>query len=69
MMPRLGGLGFIATLKARGIVIPIVLISANNVDPKQTGVRFVSKPFELDYLLSTVAGALADSDRYSRRMN
>ena len=67
MMPRLGGLGFIATLKSRGIVIPIVLISANFVDPQQPGVRFVAKPFDLEYLLSTVEGALESASHENRR--
>lgn len=60
MMPRLGGLGFIATLKSRGIVIPIILISANFVDPHQPGVRFVAKPFELEHLLTEVESALEE---------
>lgn len=60
MMPRLDGLGLVRSLRERGCTVPIVMISANNVDPKPTGVHFVAKPFDIDRLLTAVDEAMAN---------
>lgn len=58
VMPRLGGLGLIASLHSNGLHVPIILISANARDPQLEGVRFIPKPFEIDQLLDAVSSAL-----------
>jgi len=59
MMPRLDGIGLIRTLRERGNEVPIVMISANNVDPRQPGVRFIAKPFDIECLLTAVDDAFS----------
>jgi two-component system response regulator MprA len=57
-MPRLDGLGLMRRLREQGARIPIVLISATNVDPGEPDVRFLAKPFDIDHLLNAVEGAM-----------
>ena len=55
MMPRLGGVELARRLISLGI--PVVLMSSAVADPGLPGVAFVSKPFDLEQIL-TVAGDL-----------
>jgi two-component system, OmpR family, response regulator MprA len=58
-MPRLDGASLVRKLRSRGNRIPIVLMSAIYADVDLPGVRFVPKPFAIDYLLGAVTSALA----------
>jgi DNA-binding response OmpR family regulator len=57
MMPRLDGLSFVSRLRERGDPIPVVLMSAA-VTPRNPGVAFVAKPFDIDHMLSVIAEIL-----------
>lgn len=57
MMPRLDGLSFVGRLRERGDPIPVVLMSAA-VTPRNPGVTFVAKPFDIDHMLSVIADIL-----------
>jgi DNA-binding response OmpR family regulator len=57
MMPRLDGIGLVKSLRERGHQVPVIMISANNVNPQQPGVRFVAKPFDIECLLAAVHDA------------
>jgi two-component system OmpR family response regulator len=58
MMPHLDGIQLASELRRRGLRIPFVLMSANNEPPGAPGLVFVSKPFELDHLLTVVERAV-----------
>jgi len=53
-MPRLGGMGLVRHLRATGNQVPVVLMSAVVADVRLQGIRFLSKPFDLDHLLSVI---------------
>lgn len=57
MMPRLGGLALVGSLRERGLTIPIILMSAA-VTPRYSDVTFVPKPFDIDHVLHVIARAL-----------
>lgn len=57
MMPRMDGLALAATLRTWSRPIPVILMSAA-VTPRSHGVSFISKPFDIDDLLSAVNAAL-----------
>lgn len=57
MMPRLDGIEFVRELRRHGHPMPVVLMSAVYDDVDLPGVRFVPKPFGLDYLLAAIEGA------------
>jgi two-component system OmpR family response regulator len=61
MMPRLDGLQLIKLLREQGVRVPVILISANNVDPRQPGVRFLAKPFDVDRLLTVIHEAIMEN--------
>jgi DNA-binding response OmpR family regulator len=65
MMPRLDGLGLIELLRKQGVRVPIILISANNVDPRQPGVRFLAKPFDVDRLLTVIHEAILENGAHN----
>ncbi len=61
VMPRLDGASLVRRLRRRGLLTPVVLMSAVYADVDLPGVRFVPKPFEIDRLLGTVASALGSA--------
>jgi two-component system nitrogen regulation response regulator NtrX len=58
-MPIMGARGLSAALKARGIAVPIILVSAARDLAEQAAalgaVGFVAKPFDIIHLLEAVA--------------
>ena len=57
-MPRLDGPSLARRLRGRGHTIPVVLMSAVDVEVDLPGVRFLPKPFDRDHLLHVVGSAL-----------
>ncbi len=53
MMPRLDGLSLAGEISARGLDIPIILMSAA-VTPRTGGIAFIPKPFDIDAMLVLV---------------
>jgi two-component system, OmpR family, response regulator MprA len=60
-MPRLDGPSLARRLRRRGHAVPVVLISAVDVEVDLPGVRFLPKPFDRDHLLHVVGSALGAS--------
>ena len=62
-MPQMDGPGFARELRARGFLIPIVVISgsegARNFAHEINASGFIRKPFKVPHLLDTVANLLA----------
>ena len=58
-MPRLDGPSLARRLRRRGRAVPVVLMSAVDVEVDLPGVRFLPKPFDRDHLLHVVGSALA----------
>ncbi len=50
-------------LRAQGIKIPVVLVSAVYTDVDIPDVQFVPKPFDLDYIIQVIARVFAELDR------
>lgn len=61
MMPRLDGFGLTRELRHRGCFTPVVLMSAVFAGNGPAGVRMVSKPFDLDDLLSELESVLHEA--------
>lgn len=67
MMPRLDGLAIIEQLRAQGKRLPIVVLSAKNLDDEERkkllslGVRFVAKPIAPNRLVQIVREAVESS--------
>lgn len=59
-MPRMNGVELIHRLRARGQDVPVVLISANYAAVDLPGVRFLTKPFDLDAITAAIEMSLAD---------
>ena len=57
-MPRLDGPSLARRLHRRGRAVPVVLMSAVDVEVDLPGVRFLPKPFDRDHLLHVVGSAL-----------
>jgi CheY-like chemotaxis protein len=57
-MPRLDGPSLARRLRRRGHAVPVVLMSAVNVEVDLPGVRFLPKPFDRDHLLHVIGSAL-----------
>ena len=57
-MPRLDGPSLARRLRGRGHAVPVVLMSAIDVEVDLPGVRFLPKPFDRDHLLHVVGSAL-----------
>lgn len=59
MMPELSGLDLVRVLRLRGDETPVILMSSDAVGaPLPQGVQFLSKPFDLDTMISSVEAAL-----------
>lgn len=62
MMPGLDGFEVLERMHAEGYTVPVVMMSAVKPDRKPATYplkAFMKKPFHLDTLLDTVAGAMA----------
>ena len=57
-MPRLDGPSLARRLRGRGRAVPVVLMSAVDVEVDLPGVRFLPKPFDRDHLLHVIGSAL-----------
>ena len=57
-MPRLDGPSLAHRLRGRGQGVPVVLMSAADVEVDLPGVRFLPKPFDCDHLLHVISSAL-----------
>ena len=57
-MPRLDGRSLARRLRRQGHAVPVVLMSAVDVEVDLPGVRFLPKPFDRDHLLHTIGSAL-----------
>jgi two-component system, OmpR family, response regulator MprA len=57
-MPRLDGPSLARRLRGRGRAVPVVLMSAVDVEVDLPGVRFLPKPFDRDHLLHVIDSAL-----------
>jgi two-component system, OmpR family, response regulator MprA len=57
-MPRLDGPSLARRLRGRGRAVPVVLMSAVDVEVDLPGVRFLPKPFERDHLLHVIGSVL-----------
>ena len=60
MMPHLDGIELVRELRRHGHAVPVVLMSAVYDDVDLPGVRFVPKPFGVDYLLAAIKGASSE---------
>jgi DNA-binding response OmpR family regulator len=63
MMPRVDGVTLTAKLRERGDRTPVVLMSAVYADVDIPGVRFVPKPFDLEYIVQVVARVFDEGRR------
>ncbi len=54
MMPSLDGVSLTQHLRDRGDATPVVLMSAVYADVDIPGVRFIPKPFDIDYIVAVV---------------
>ena len=59
MMPRLDGLSLADEINARGLDIPIILMSAA-VTPRTDHVAFIPKPFDIEAMLGLIERLLSD---------
>ena len=57
-MPRLDGPSLARRLRRHGYAVPVVLMSAVDVEVDLPGVRFLPKPFDRDHLLHVIGSAL-----------
>jgi CheY-like chemotaxis protein len=57
-MPRLDGPALARRLRRHGSAVPVVLMSAVDVEVNLPGVRFLPKPFDRDHLLHAIGSAL-----------
>ncbi len=58
MMPNLDGVSMVARLRQRGSHVPVILMSSYLRRSPLASVQLVTKPFDIDSLLATVAAAL-----------
>lgn len=61
MMPKLDGVSLTQQLRTRGHRTPVVLMSAVYADVDIPGVRFVPKPFDIDYIVAVVNRIFAEA--------
>jgi CheY-like chemotaxis protein len=59
MMPQLDGVTLTKELRAQGLLMPVVLMSALTMDLEVPGVAVVAKPFDLDDIIRLITHLLA----------
>lgn len=57
-MPRIDGVELVRRLRSRGQSVPVVLISARYTAVDLPGVRFLTKPFDVDHLVAAIERSL-----------
>lgn len=57
-MPRLDGVELVRQLRARGLDVPVILVSAHYAGVDVPGVRFLGKPFDLDAIIIEIERGL-----------
>jgi len=62
-MPEVDGRTLTSQLRAHGMVMPVVLLSAAYADVDVPGVHFVPKAFDLEYIMEVIARIFADLGR------
>jgi CheY-like chemotaxis protein len=62
-LPEVAGESFTTQLRARGIAIPVVLLSTAYAEVDVSGVQFVPKPFDLEYIIEVIARIFTDLGR------
>jgi two-component system response regulator PilR (NtrC family) len=62
-LPQVEGVTFTTQLRARGIGIPVVLLSTAYAEVDVPGVQFVPKPFDLEYIIEVIARIFTDLGR------
>lgn len=60
-MPHLDGRALVNRLRAVGYTMPVVLMSAVFAKTDLPGVRFITKPFDLDHLLHVLEQTLNEA--------
>ena len=60
-MPNMDGPTMISRLRERGDAMPVILISAAYVALDLPGVVYIRKPFDIDHVVATVVGCLAET--------
>jgi two-component system response regulator MprA len=58
MMPKLNGVELARRLRERGNTIPVILMSAVYDQVDLPGVRFIPKPFDIDYFVGLIQGTV-----------
>ena len=58
-MPRVDGVELVHRLRMRGQHVPVVLISARYAAVDLPGVRFLTKPFDVDSVMAAIEHSLA----------
>lgn len=72
-MPGIDGIEFLRLLKARGIAVPVIVMTGHADVPlaveamKEGAVDFIEKPFDDELLLSAVRSALQRQEQSARR--
>jgi DNA-binding NtrC family response regulator len=62
-MPEVEGVTLTKQLRARGLGMPVVLLSTAYADVDVPGVQFVPKPFDLEYIIEVIARIFKDLGR------
>lgn len=65
MMPNLDGVSMVARLRQRGSHVPVILMSSYLRRSPLASVQLVTKPFDIDSLLATVAAAIAKPPKHA----
>lgn len=58
MMPHVDGPELLRRLRARGVAVPVILLSAGSASVDLPGVRLVRKPFDVEQVVREVGSSL-----------
>jgi DNA-binding response OmpR family regulator len=59
-MPQIDGVTMTKELRAQGLLMPVVLMSALALEAEVPGVAMMAKPFDLDDIIRVIGRLLAD---------